>query len=276
MAQFIKTIEITAANRSKTMEADIISRNGWSPSKMNRGFFTVLSFVFMLFLLIGCDAKRQEYQDVVSVSGIGTVLVQPDVVQMTIYFSHVAPSTKEAKRVVDQTMQQILKILQEEKIEDKYIKTISLNYDIEYSWKNGRNVPIGQRAQQTIAVKVNDIINSPEKFPTLLDKITVIDKVEIHNILFDIENKTENFAQSRKLAYQKAFEKAEQYAILSGRKIGKVLAISEGSREALQVRSFMSNQSLGVAKEFQSESSSSVPTGEREITTEINVVFLLK
>jgi len=243
---------------------------------MNRKFFTAVSFAFILFTLICCNAPRQERQSTVSVSGIGTVLVQPDMARMNINFSHVAPTTREAKSVVDQTMQQILKILQEENIEEKHVNTISLNYDVEYSWRNNRMVRIGQRAQQTILVTVNDIINNPERFPMLLDKITAIDRVEVRNIHFDIETKTEFFEQSRTLAYQKAFEKAEQYASLSGRKIGKVLTISEErNRDAMQVRSAMSNV-LAEADDFQSARSFSVPTGERDVTTEINVTFLLE
>jgi len=244
---------------------------------MNSKLLKITSFAFVLFSLISCSAKKQEYQSTVSVSGIGTVLVQPDIVRMNIDFSHVAPTTTEAKSVADQTMQQILKILLEEGIENKHINTIALNFDIEYVWRNGRMLRIGQRAQQTIVVAVNDIINNPERFPKLLDKITTFDRVEVRNIQFDIENKTEFFAQSRNLAYQKAHEKAEQYASLSGRKIGKVLAITEErSRDAMQARSLMSNV-LREAEDFQTARSfPSVPTGEHEVTTEISVIFLME
>jgi uncharacterized protein YggE len=53
------------------------------------------------------------------------------------------------------------------------------------------------------------------------------------------------------LAYQKAFDKAKQYAELSGRKIGKVLTISEGvSRDITQTRVFMNNLRFEAADEF--------------------------
>jgi uncharacterized protein YggE len=123
------------------------------------------------------------------------------------------------------------------------------------------------------------MINSPERFSSILDKITTINKVEVSNITFDIEKKTELFKQSRELAYQKAFDKACQYAKLSERKIGKVLTISEGvSREISQTRAtraFMSNSLLEVAGDYLS-GNSSVPAGEQGVTSEINVVFLLE
>jgi len=241
-----------------------------------------IAFSLMLFLLISCNSRVQvqESQNSVSVSGIGTVLAQPDMVLMNVSFSHTAPTTKEAKKAVEQTIQRILKILQEENVEDKFMKTISLNYDVEYDYRSGRRVRIGQRAQQTIVVTVNDMINTPERFSSILDKITAIDRVEVQNIQFDIENKSDLFKQSRELAYQKAFDKAEQYAKLSGRKLGKVLTISEGvSRDVTFNRMFMNNARMPfVAEQAAADYGTgfSLPTGEQGVTSEINAVFSLE
>ena len=249
-----------------------------SKSLTGRGFFRITGILFplILLLLISCETKVQESQHTVSVSGIGTVLAQPDMALMNVNFSHTAPTTKEAKQAVDQTMQRILKILQEENIEDKFMKTISLNYDIEYDYRVGGRVRIGQRAQQTIVVTVDDMINNPEKFSSILDKITSIDRVEVQNIHFDIENKTELFKQSRELAYQKAFDKANQYAELSGRKIGKVLTISEAvSRDVAQTRAFMNNVAFRGEGAYLTDNAF-VPMGEQGVTSEIQVTFSLK
>ena len=247
---------------------------------MNRKSFTGIAFLLMLFLLISCNnTKVQESQDTVSVSGIGTVFAQPDMVLMNVNFSHTAPTTKAAKEAVEATMRRILQMLQEENIEDKFIRTVSLNYNTASEYRNGRWVQIGQRAQQTIIVTVNDMINRPERFPSLLDKITAIDRVQVSNIRFDIENKTELFKQSRELAYQKAFEKATQYAGFSGRKIEKAITISETiSRDIAQTRALMSNIAFRSEADYISEDSSAptIPTGENGVTSEINVIFLLK
>lgn len=124
------------------------------------------------------------------------------------------------------------------------------------------------------------MINKPERFSSILDKITEINKIEVQNIQFDIENKVELFKQSRELAYQKAFDKASQYATLSGRKIGKVLIISEGiSRDVANTRMFMNNaqlqKSTAIAEEYLFDGSS-LPTGEQGVTSEINVIFSLE
>ena len=111
-------------------------------SSINRKFFAGITLSLMLLFLISCDTKVHENQNSVSVSGIGTVFAQPDMVQITINFSHTAQTTRDAKRVVDETMQRISKILQDENIEDKFIKTISLSYDVEYDYRSGYRVRI--------------------------------------------------------------------------------------------------------------------------------------
>ena len=230
---------------------------------------------YTIFLFSGCSSDEQENQSTITVSGIGTVLVNPDTVQMNVMYSHVAQTTKEAKDEVDKKIRQILDILKDEKIDEKNIKTISLNYDVETEYGNGRLVWVGQRAQQTIVVTINDIGNNPNKLPVLLDKLTAIDRVEIRYILFDIEDKTEFFKQSRELAYQKAYDKASQYAVLSGQKIARVLAISEEkNRDVFRGGPAMGN--VAFSDSAGRSQGSSVPSGEQEVTTEITITFLME
>jgi uncharacterized protein YggE len=235
----------------------------------------IIVFLLHLLLIMSCGGSRQNNQSTISVSGIGTVMVQPDMVQISINFSYVAQTTKQAKEEVDKKMQQILNILKEENIEEKNIRTVSLSYDVVNEYRNGRSVRTGQRAQQTIIVNINDIVNHPAKFPALLDKIMVIDRVVVRNINFDTENKIELFKQTRKLAYQKALDKANQYAALSGLKIIKPLSISEEKNyDVLFGPALQSNVAYATAE--RSGPASSIPTGEQEITSEIMVTFLLE
>lgn len=242
----------------------------------------LLALAFTMFF--ACDdtikikTEKQERLNTVSVSGTGDVYAQPDIATMNIYFSHTAKTTKEAKIVVENAVKKVIALLKDNQIEDKNIKTISLNFDTEHTYRKGNYVKIGQRAQQTIVVTVDNIIKDPERFPLLIDKIIEIDgNIEVRDIGFDIENKGELFKQSRELAYQKAFEKAEQYAQLSGHSIGKAIEITERTSEDISI----ANNSLGyrnVEGVFASlsDKSFSVPTGERKVSSMVNVTFLLK
>jgi uncharacterized protein YggE len=239
-------------------------------NKKFHALFLLLNAVFV----ISCGVNKPTGQSTVSVSGIGSVMVQPDMVRMNINFSHVAQTTKQAKEEVDQKMQKILDVLKEEGVEDKNIRTASLSYGAELEYRDGRSIQIGQRADQTIVVSINDIANNSNKFSILLDKIAAIDRVVIRDISFDTENKTELFKQTRELAYQKALDKANQYAALSGLKITKTLTISEERSRDILFGTYQNNVAYRAAE--LSVPSASVPTGEQEVTSEIMVTFLLE
>jgi len=241
---------------------------------MNKNSINIALVLFAVFLLIGCNEKKQDEHSTVLVSGIGIVLVQPDMVQMNINTSYTAQTMQQAKREVDTKMQQIMNILKADNIEDKDIKTVSLGYDREIEYINGRNVLIGQRAHQAIVVTINDIINNPNRLPELLDKLTAIDRVVITNIIFDTKDKTELFSQSRELAYQKALDKANQYAELTGHKIVKALRVSEERNRDILRAPAHSNVAYDTAG--YSTGASAVPTGEQEVITEILVTFLME
>ena len=235
-------------------------------------------FIGLLLIFVSCKTTtiQETQQNTVSVSGNGMVQATPDMVLLRVSFSHTAPTTKEAKKVLNQTMQQIVDIVKAEGVDEKHIKTTSLNYSVAYEWRNNRNVRVGQRASQSLAIQITDIINNSERFSAVIDRVTAIEKVEIDNIVFDIENKTELFRQSRELAFQKAQEKAGQYAKLSGQKLGKALTITETTnQDVAQTRSF-GNMKMAFEASYADSYQAVIPSGEQGVSLEVNVTFLLE
>ena len=240
----------------------------------------VLGVLVVVALLSGCSAARA--QSVISVHATGTVMVQPDMVQMVISISKTAPTTRQAQEDVNVRVKDALQILRNADIEDRHISTASLRFSPEYDW-NGRRVPLGQRAEQTISFVIqdsphvnNNVENNNEKVSRIIDRLIEIDGIELHQVNFSVKDSAAFFARSRELAYQKALEKAVQYAELSGLKVVKALNISEEGAPQMFTSNIMRNQA-NVYSDFElsaGSSSSVVPSGELEISTTIVVSFL--
>jgi uncharacterized protein YggE len=234
-------------------------------------------WVYVLLLgaifFIGCD-KEMKTQSTISVLGTGTVLVQPDMIQMSITLSNVAETTKEAQEEVSRMVRQSLAILKEASIEDRNISTASLTFRSEYEYTT-RRILIGQRAEQVIAFSIEDIGNNDEKVSLIIDRLIQINGIELNQVNFSVKNNTEHFARSRELAFQKAVEKANQYAELANLKIVKVLSITDESSPQFSPAPRLSNVMYDAA-EAAGSSSTALPSGELEITTRISVVFLLE
>lgn len=245
--------------------------------------FIPFSVLLGIILMTSCSVQEKIYTytsddkpSTISVSGIGTVFVQPDMAQLTISISHTDSTTMLAKHVVDRNVQQLKKILKQEGIKDNDMQTLSLNYREEYVYNEGKRTKIGQRAEQNILISVDSLNSKPEKLSQILDRVVKINQAEVQSIQFDIKNKENPYKESRKLAFQKALDKATQYALLSNRKLGKVLTISENSSQDVAQKRFFKSSMSSLDMALVGSEASFIPTGEQGITTEIYVSFLIE
>ena len=240
--------------------------------------FRASILIIIILSVLGCNRNiGEKNQSTISVFGTGTVMVKPDMIQMNIILRNIAQTTRLAQVEVGNMVKQVLEILRDSDIDDKNITTASLTFNSEYEYGTGRRVLIGQKAEQTITFSIDGIQDNNEKVSQIIDRFIQINGIELNNINFNVKDNTEYFIQSRELAYQKAVEKATQYADLSGLTVIKVLSISEeGTQQFLPITNRMITQSNYLMSESVDTGSTILPTGELEISTRIFVVFLLK
>jgi uncharacterized protein YggE len=232
--------------------------------------------LLVVFVVSGCVDNRR--QSVVSVFGTGTVMAQPDMLQMTISLSRVEQTTRAAQEAVAAMVRQALGILKEAEIADADISTASLRFSSEYEWNGSRRVLVGQKAEQSIAFTINGINAGTETVSKIIDSLIQINGIELNQINFNVKDTAELFARSRELAYQKALEKANQYAALSGLKIARTLRVAEeGSPQIVPVNNRMLPQmKVAYSGEAAADGSTVLPAGEMEISSKILVEFLLR
>ncbi|MDR2935937.1 MAG: SIMPL domain-containing protein [Rikenellaceae bacterium] len=231
-------------------------------------------------LLSGCGQSngRQE-PSTVTVSGVGTVSVEPDMVRMTVSLSETARTTRLAQEAVGKMAGRVLGILKDSGIEDKDIMTASLTFNPEYEWRVSRSVLVGQRAEQGIEFAVRDIRQNNEKVAGIIDRLVEIDGIVLSRINFSVGDNTEHFVRSRELAFEKAVQKAGQYAELSRLKVGKVLSLSEdgvGNAVPLYGNRMVNQQFKMEEAAVMADVATVLPSGQLEVTTRISVVFLLE
>ena len=230
-----------------------------------------------LIFLLGCEKNNKQNQSIISVIGTGTVMAQPDIIQMRITLSNVARTTKMAQDEVNRMARQVLTILKNTGIEDNNIMTASLTFRSEYEYTN-RRILVGQRAEQGITFSVDNIDNDGERVSEIIDRLIQINGIELNQISFNVKDTTDYFIRSRELAFQKAVEKADQYAKLANLKIIKVLNISEDINQQFSPMNnrLMSNSMVYQTSAREDADSAIIPTGELEITTRIFVEYLLR
>jgi len=237
-----------------------------------------LAVIFTVLCFAGCKCERN--QSVVSVSGVGTVMALPDSVQMQISIYRIARTTRQAQEEVSVRVKQALAILENAGIESRNINTASLRFSPEYDWSGSRRISIGQKAEQGISfsIGINAGEDGTEPVSNIIDQLIQIDGITLQQMNFSVKNTDELFVRSRELAYQKALEKAEQYANLSGMRITGTLSITEeGASHVYPVNRALNNRAMALSREMDyAGGSTALPTGELEITSRIVIDFLMK
>jgi len=234
---------------------------------------SVFCVIVAVLCLAGCGDKRQSN---IIMSGTGTVFAKPDTVQMRISLSHVAATTRQAQEEVGNMVRKAMKILQDSGVEEKNIQTASLHFMPAYEWRSERRVLLGQKAEQTIAFSVENL----NGVSGIIDQLIGINGIELRQMQFSVKDNSALYARSRELAYEKARQKAEQYAKLSGMRIAGTLSISENGNmpvSPVSQRAMLHNQLQdSFAGEAAEDGSTVLPTGEMEITSRVSIEFLLK
>ena len=242
--------------------------------------FALLPALFLAALpLLGCGGGGR--QSVITVSGVGVVSAQPDTIRMTVSLRHIAATTREAQTEVAGMVRQALEILHGAGVEERNIGTAFLRFSPEYEWgPMGRNF-LGQRAEQIITFSIDDIGADGERASAIIDRLIGINGIELQGMHFGVGDPAELHYRARELAYREAYEKARQYARLSGQRIVRTVGVFEEGRGLappfpVHARAGQRAMLFGMDAVAEAAGPTTLPTGEMEISARVTVEFLAR
>lgn len=204
-----------------------------------------------------------------STTAEGRVSVSPDMISLALSVYNRAQTSKEAYDSVNIWVAALKKILKESGVADVDVQTTGIFLNPEYNYVDGTQKPNGFSATHSLSVKIRKLSDAN----TLLDKVTEIANVQIQSVTYDLDKKDPVYTEARKLAIEKAREKAEEMAKVSGVKIKKVQSLSEGSQNNSYPLPYQNAKvmSAGVA-----DSTTSLSPGQLEYTVNISATYELE
>jgi len=207
----------------------------------------------------------------ITVAGDGKVTVTPDMATVTFTISEIADSSAKALENANVKMNQINEILKSNGVENSDIKTsqFSIHPEYDYSRIGGTPIVTGQRATMGVTVNIKGLDVKASKATKIIDEVSKVDDIQLGSIYFDVENKEEAYNQARELAFNKAKQKATDLAGLSGVKLLKPVSISDYSVNT----SNPGPSPFMTASVEDSTKSTSLSTGELELSINLNVIF---
>jgi uncharacterized protein YggE len=139
----------------------------------------------------------------------------------------------------------------------------------EYNYEDGKAIANGFSATHNLSVKAKKL----DGVNTILDKVASVRDVQIQGVSYDLADKEKVYTEARKLALEKARQKADEIAKVTGVSIKKVQSVSESGVQNITPmhQNFRAMDFTSVG----SSNSTSLAPGQLEYTVSMNVRYEL-
>ncbi|MEI8229645.1 MAG: SIMPL domain-containing protein [Candidatus Peregrinibacteria bacterium] len=223
--------------------------------------------------LVGKEIEVRGYTPVtVNVDAEGKVTAVPDIAELQFGVQTARQKSAQAAMTELKTkMNAVVDAVKAQGIEAKDITTQSLSLLPVFDYTDGKQVPQGFEASQSLVVKVRKL----DSIGDILNIAVAKGSNQIGSVSFTIDNPTLLRSQARTLAITQAKIKAQALASELGMSLGKIKGFSEGSAGYPPVpmyrNTMMKSDMAGAVAE-----SVPVPTGEQEIAVNVTVTYELR
>lgn len=187
----------------------------------------VLASVLTVGVLSGCDsdsAKVGGNPREVTVVGSGQVQGVPDTLKADVGIEFTAPEATTAINFTNQRQQDVITALTGAGVDRKNIATTRVSLQPLYG---NDNAVTGYRAENSLQITIHPTDTASQVLTTVVT--TGGDAARINSVSYSIADDSQLVKDARARAFRDAKDRAEQYAQLSGLKLGKVISISETS-----------------------------------------------
>ena len=210
----------------------------------------------------------------ISMSAEGKVSAVPDLATVTVGVTTQAATAKAASDEVTAKANKITEFVKQQGIDSKDITTSNFSVYPNQDYSSGTQKIIGYQANETVIIKVRGIDKSADKVGKILGGAVLEGSNQIQGIYFSFDDPDNLRQEARKIAIEKAKQKAQDLASASGLRLGRVVSVSESSSGypvsmpyAIEGRGGMEADAKSVAN---------VEPGSQDITAQMTLVFELK
>lgn len=172
-------------------------------------------------LAVGAEA---EHPRTISVPGDGEIQAEPDLAYVTLGVEARKPNMEQARAEVTKTVEAVMKLTRELKIDPKHVRTTRINVQPEYNWNNDareRNL-IGYFVSRQIEIELRNL----DKLGQLLEKSIDLGVNQLGDPRLDSSRRSELEREALAKAVADAKLNAEAVAKAAGARIGPPRTIS--------------------------------------------------
>ena len=227
----------------------------------------VLAPLVLLSSLALAQAPAVTEPPSIVVSGEGGVKIAPDQAWVRIGAESRSKNSKDAQQQNAAVMTAVQQRVAAFGLSKDAIKTVGIDLQLEFDYRDGRQTPRGYVARNTIEVRVDDL----SKLGDVLDAAVASGATNLHGLRFDVKDREKQEQQALQLAVMNAMEKAQAIASGALRDIDRILRIEESFVGRAPQPMMMERAAAARA-----DASTPVEAGELEIRAQVRLTAAIK
>ncbi|MGA4838510.1 SIMPL domain-containing protein [Streptomyces sp. G45] len=166
----------------------------------------------------------------VTVTGTGTASAAPDLALVLAGVETTGATPEKALAAHKTAADALLAAVRQAGVAERDIRTENLSVSPVYEQQDGTSKLTGYQATQTFSLKVRDTDTTGRVVKAAMDAAG--DAGRVHSVTFDVADRDALRTRAREVAFRDARAKAEQYAKLSGRTLGRLVSLAESGGAA--------------------------------------------
>lgn len=208
----------------------------------------------------------------VSVSGAGEVKAQPDMAYVSIGVEARRPTVNEARSQVNETVERLLALTRDLKIDSKYVDSTRLQVQPDYRWdeKTQKQVLQGYLVNRQVEVEVHDL----ERLGALLEKAVSAGANQVGGARLDSSRRKDLERQALALAVEDARLNADTLAQAAGVKLGPVQSLSASGSSPMPM--FAERAMVAAAPPMGDAADQSYKAAEMKFTANVSAQYELR
>jgi uncharacterized protein len=219
-----------------------------------------------VLLAATAQAQHAEQPRTIGVSGQGEVRAEPDRATVTLGVESRKPKLADARAEVAKTVEAVLKLTRDLKVDPKLVHATRVNVQPEYNWNQPANerTLIGYYVSRQVEVELHDL----EKLGQLLERATDLGVNQLGDPRLDSSKRQDLVREALAKAVVDARQNAEVIAKAAGAKLGNARTINantEFTPPPMPMARAMAMEAKSAAAPYQS--------GEMTFNATVNVQY---
>jgi len=216
----------------------------------------------------------------ISVQWNGEVYVTPDTLILNFRIEETAPTTAEAQKNANEKIDKVKEIIKQYDVENTDIKTTNVNVYEQFDWRDSGRVSLWYTASHSLEVKIRKANIENEWIASkIIAQVSEIGGVLLNNISYDIYDKAPFYKEARKLAMEKAHQKAEDLAEYGDVKLWDPISIIENRSYDYAVSTAnhaMAKMAYDEEVAMEDDAWWAIELWEMKLTLDVSVVYAIK